>query len=488
MTADVSTPALPRVALHVGAQELFDGSGGVFEHRNPATGAVQAQVPLAGPAEVNAAVEAASEAFEQWRRWSPTKRRDALLRLADLLQANRTAFSRIATVENGTPIRLGKALVSMATEWVRYYAGWADKLDGAVSGSFLQGAEFTYSQSEPYGVIGAIITWNIPLLSLAMKVVPAIAAGNTTVVKPSEFTPFTAELFSRLALEAGIPAGVINMVPGTADAGHALVVHPQVEKISFTGGLATARKIMAACAEHLKPSVMELGGKSANIIFADADLDEAVLSAGFGGLSGQACVFGSRVLVHAEVYDKVLAEMVAQAEAMRAGDPADPAVTFGPVINEASCQRILAIIDEARTQGAGRVATGGGRISGDLAAGSFVAPTIFADVDPDSRIAQEEIFGPVIAVIKFHTESEAIEIANNSTFGLSAYVHTRDVTRVHRVADLLKAGSVYVNGAMSVPTRAPFGGRGDSGFGREGGKLGIEEFVRPKTVSIAPLR
>jgi aldehyde dehydrogenase (NAD+) len=488
MTVDIPRDALPRVALHIGDQQLHTGSGGVFEHRNPATGAVQTTLPLAGPSEIDAAANAAEAAFELWRRWTPAARRDALSRLGELLEEHRREFTRIAALENGTPVRLGTHLVSMAKEWVLYYAGWADKLDGSVSGSFIHGTDFTYSQSEPYGVIGVIVTWNIPLLSLCMKVVPALAAGNTVVVKPSEFTPFTAELFVRLALEAGIPAGVINMVPGTAEAGHALVVHRAIEKISFTGGLATARKIMAACAEHLKPSVMELGGKSANIIFADADLKSAVFSAGFGGLSGQACVFGSRVLVQDEVYDEVLEKMVSAAEGLRYGDPADPSVTFGPVINEASCQRILGILKHAQTMQAGRLVTGGGRIGGEFAAGSFVQPTIFAEVDPNSALAQEEIFGPVIAVIPFTTEEQAIEIANNSTFGLSAYVHTRDVARVHRVANLLKAGSVYVNGAVSVPSHAPFGGQGDSGFGREGGKQGIDEFVRPKTVSIAQPR
>lgn len=482
---------LPEVALRIGSEELKTGSGGTFEHINPSTGRRQASIPMAGPDEIDRAVTAAVAAFEQWRRWRPAARRDALLRLAELIEQHRPQFQAIATLENATPQRVADALVTQSKEWLNYYAGWADKLDGSVSSSFLQGGDFTYSQPEPYGVIGIIITWNVPLLSLCMKVAPALAAGNTVVIKPSELTPFTADLFARLALLAGIPAGVINTVPGTAQAGNRLVEHRQVEKISFTGGPATARKIMATCAEHLKPSVMELGGKSANIIFNDADLGVAVGSAIYSGLcalSGQACIMGSRLLVQDEIYDSVIEKLIAAVGAVQCGDPVNPGVLFGPVINSAACDRILGMIQAAVASNAGKLIIGGKRMAGALAEGYFVEPTIFADVDPDSDLAQQEIFGPVLSVIRFKDESEAIRIANNTVFGLAAYVHTRDISRVHRMADQLRSGSVYVNGAGRLPPNAPFGGIGDSGFGREGGKPGIEEFIRPKTVAIGQLQ
>lgn len=483
--------ALPEVRLWVGEKKLPTGSGGVFDHVNPATGQVQAQIPLAGSAEVADAVEAAAEAFKVWRGMRPDQRRDLLLRLGELIRENQPELTRIAALENGTPVIGGPHYVKLAVNWLTYYAGWADKLQGTVTGSFVQGTDFTYSQPEPYGVIGAIITWNVPLASLCMKVVPALAAGNTVVIKPSELTPFTAEMFARLAEEAGIPAGVITVVPGTADAGQALVAHPKVQKISFTGGPATARKILATCAEHLKPSVMELGGKSANIIFADADLDKASAEAirmGLSALSGQACILGSRVLVQDSVYDEVVAKLVAAAESLPIGDPSNPGVLFGPVINTAARDRILSLVDEARADGSGRLVTGGNPIRGELAAGSFVEPTIFADVDPGSSLAQNEVFGPVISVSRFSTDDEAVEIANSTDFGLAAYIHSRDVTRVHAVADRLEAGTVYVNGAAVVQPWSPFGGQGESRFGREGGYQGIAEFIRPKTVAIAPLR
>lgn len=491
MPPSTSESTLPEVALHIGAQALVEGSGGVFEHRNPTNGQVQARVPLAGPAEIHQAVAAATEAFQVWRRWKPSQRRDALLRLADLLARHQDEFTRIAALENGAPVRSGGGRSMIAQQWIRYYAGWADKLEGSVTGAFIRGEDFTYSQPEPYGVIGVIITWNVPLISLCMKVIPALAAGNCVVVKPSEYTPFTPELFMRLAHEAGIPAGVINNLPGTAEAGNALVAHRHIEKVTFTGGPATARKIMATCAEHLKPSVMELGGKSANIVFADAELDSAVrdaVSMGLSAMSGQACILGSRILVQRQVYDSFLDKLITAARQLPCGDPSDPAVSFGPVINAASCERILSVILHAVDQGTGRLVLGGSRMGGDQQQGYFIEPTIFADVSPDSDLAQEEVFGPVLCVTPFDDEAEAIAIANNTRFGLAAYIHTHDASRVHRVADQLQAGSIYVNGAFPVPAHSPFGGRGESGFGREGGKAGLDEFIRPKTVSIAALK
>lgn len=490
MSQSTSADSLSPVHLRIGDRRESEGEGGVFEHVNPTTGRPQASIPLAGPGEIEAAVDAAQTAFEQWRRFAPSRRRDALLRLSDLIGRHRDDFTRIAALENGSPVRTAPGRTALARQWLKYYAGWADKIEGSVTASFATGGDFTYTQPEPYGVIGVIITWNVPLISLCMKVSPALAAGNAVVIKPSEFTPFTADLFAELAGEAGIPAGVVNVLPGTAEAGHALVVDPRVEKVTFTGGPATARKIMEACAAHLKPSIMELGGKSAYLLFEDADLGVAtndLVFAGLAALSGQACLLGSRALVHASIYDQVVERLVATAEALPCGDPSDPEVLFGPVISEAACNRILGTIERAEESGAGKLVTGGRRMAGELADGYFIQPTIFDEVDPQSELAQQEIFGPVLSVMRFEDEGEAVSLANDTEFGLAAYIQTRDVSRVHRVAGDLRAGSVYVNGAYTVPYHSPFGGRGASGFGREGGRAGLDEFVRPKTVAVAEL-
>lgn len=480
----------PEVKLRIGEEALDSGSGGMFGHVYPGDGRVRAQVPLAGITEMERAVVAAAEAFETWRRWIPADRRDALLRLADLVDANADELVALSALENGTPVAVARSHVSACSAWTRYYAGWADKLDGTVATTFMQEGEFTYTLAEPYGVIGVIITWNGPLTSLGMKVAPALAVGNTVVVKPSELTPFASDLFARLVLQAGIPPGVCNVVPGGIAAGEALVRHPQVQKISFTGGPATAQKILADCARLLKPTVLELGGKSANLIFPDADLDRAVnagVALSVERMSGQGCAFPTRMLVHRDVYEEVSQRVVARVEKVVTGDPFDPATTMGPVVNEAALDRILGIVDRTRASSSGKLLFGGARLGGALASGFYMQSTVFGDVDPDSELAQNEVFGPVLAIIPFSSEDEAIRIANNTRYGLAAYISTRDVTRVHRIAEELSAGSVAVNGAKPLRPGAPFGGHGLSGYGREGGRQGIEEFVRPKTVQIARL-
>ena len=475
-------------SLWIGGEARGAGSGGVHDHINPATGQVQAQIPLAGAAEVNEAVEAAATAFETWRWWKPADRRDALMRLAALLRENMTEFARLGALDNGTPISVGMGGVDTAANWTAYYAGWADKLDGAVTATYGTGSDFTYTLNEPWGVIGIIITWNGPLISLGMKVGPALAAGNTVVVKPSEMTPFAPDLFMRLVRQAGIPDGVVNMLPGTVAAGEALVRHPKIEKISFTGGPVAARKILAACAEQMKPAVLELGGKSANLFFPDADLEVASqYSCAFplGVLSGQGCALPTRLLVHKDVYDEVVQRVVAMAPHLPVGDPFDAAMMSGPVINKAAYDRILALIGRAQAEGMGKLMVGGKRKEG-LGDGWFIEPTVFIDVDPKSELAQEEVFGPVLSIIPFADEDEAVRIANDTQYGLAAFIQTKDVRRVHRLAERLKAGAVYVNGARPIPANAPFGGVGLSGFGREGGRPGLDEFLRPKTVSIGP--
>jgi aldehyde dehydrogenase (NAD+) len=447
---------------------------------------VDATIPLAGKAEVDRAVQIAQEAFETWRRTPPAQRRGLLFRLADMIEQNGEEFARMGTLDNGMPNTSG-GMPSISAEWTRYYAGWADKLSSDVVGSMADSGGFSYTIGQPYGVIGIIITWNGPLISLAMKVPAAVAAGNTVVVKPSELTPFTGELFADLVAEAGFPPGVINILPGAPEAGEALVSHPLVKKVTFTGGPATARRILHACADSMKPAVLELGGKSANIIFADADLDAAcalgtMMSCGL--MSGQGCAFPSRMLVERSVYDQVLERVANVARSMVVGDPFTPGVGAGPVINEAALHRILGMIERAGADGA-RLVIGGHRLEGDLADGYYIEPTVFADVDPGSELAQNEVFGPVLAITPFDTEQEAIDIANCTQYGLSGYVQTADLKRALRVAEELVTGEVMINGAPNLFVNRPFGGIGLSGLGKEGGRHGIEEFLRVKGIGIA---
>jgi len=460
-------------------------SAGRYEHHDPNTGQLQAAVPLAGAKEVDAAVTAAAAASAGWRAMPLEERAAILHRLADLLVEHDDTSAALNARDNGTPISTMRPGL-YAAGWVRYYAGWVDKLTGTVVP--ISGGGLDYVLPEPYGVIGAIVPWNGPMMGMGQKVAPALAAGNTVVAKPPEIAPFGALRFAELALDAGLPPGVLNVVTGGADAGQALVRDPRVGKVSFTGGRLTAREVMIGAAETLKPLALELGGKSANIVFADADLDVAASLAvlfGVGLLSGQGCALPTRLYVQDDVYDEVVQRLIAQAESLAVGDPSDPATFMGPVVHERACERILGTIERAKSEGSGRLLTGGERLGGDLASGYYVSPTIFGDVEHGSDLATNEIFGPVLSVLRFSTEEEVVAKANDSDFGLGAYLHTRDASRVHRVAAALQAGMVIANGLPGMSPGAPFGGYKQSGFGREGGKWGIEEFVQPKNVFIA---
>lgn len=464
-------------------------SGGRYAHHDPATGLLQAEIALGGAAEITAAVDAAVAAGPAWRAMPLDERAAILHRLADLLVANDPDSSLLNARDNGTPISAMRPGV-YAASWVRYYAGWVDKIDGQVVPT---SGGLDYVLPEPYGVIGAIVPWNGPMMGMGQKVAPALAAGNTVVAKPPEIAPFGALRFAELALEAGLPPGVLNVVTGGAEAGQALVRDHRVGKVSFTGGHVTARAVMVAAAETLKPLALELGGKSANIVFPDADLDTAAMLAvllGVGLLSGQGCALPTRLYVHEDVYDEVVEAVVAQAAGLAVGDPSDPASFMGPVVNDAACRRILGVIERAKSEGSGSLLAGGERLGrarlGDgLADGYFVAPTIFGDVVHGSDLAANEVFGPVLSILRFKDEDEVVAKANDSHFGLGAYLHTRDIGRAHRIAGRLEAGMVIVNGMPGMSPGAPFGGYKQSGFGREGGRWGIEEFLQQKNVFIA---
>ena len=359
---------------------------------------------------------AAHAAFAGWRATRPAQRRTLLHRLADLIDENAAEFTRRGTLDNGTPLAISGGFVPQSSEWTRYYAGWADKIHSDLNAFHSKDGEIGYTLAQPFGVIGVIITWNGPLISLAMKIPAALAAGNTVVVKPSELTPFTGGLFADLVAEAGFPPGVVNVLPGAPEAGAALVRHPLVKKVTFTGGPDTARKILHGCADAMKPACLELGGKSANIIFDDADLDTACARGTFMSvavLSGQGCALPTRMLVHEPVYEQVIGRVAEIAKTITVGDPFEADTVSGPVVSQAALDRIMAMIEQARLDGA-RLVTGGARLGGPLADGYFIEPTVFADVDPQSRLAQQEVFGPVLAITPFRTEDEAIAIANGT--------------------------------------------------------------------------
>lgn len=478
---------LSKINLHIGGEVRKSGSGGTHDHLDPYSQRVQAIVPLAGETEVNEAVERALAVQESWRRTAPEKRRDILNRLADLIEAHRAEFIEAARRDNGHTVAAGNITVDYAVQWTRYYAGWCDKLGGELIGTMDTRGEFSYTVPEPIGIVGIIITWNGPLISMGMKVIPALAAGNCVICKPAELNAHVPELFARLCKEAGVPDGVLSIFHGTAEAGEAMIRHRKIRKISFTGGPVTARKILTACAEQIKPTVMELGGKSANLVFPDCYLDAAAALSVFGVFffgAGQGCALPTRALVHADIYDAFLEKVKGLMGLMKVGDPADPETIVGPVMTKASADRIEAMFDRARKDNAATFLVGGNRCGGDLAGLNFIEPTVIVDADPDHEISQVEIFGPALVIAKFHDEEEAIALANNSEYGLAAYIQSKDIDRITRLSERLFAGGVYVNGGGQVNAHTPFGGVGISGFGKEGGRAGIDEFLHYKTVAI----
>jgi aldehyde dehydrogenase (NAD+) len=486
VTGHDKAAVLPRAALWIDNRPVLAASGGEGMHVDPATGQSLAAFPLAGASEVDAAVECARRTFPAWRDCGGTVRRDFLLAIADRLIADRERLGAIATLE-GIPIAYSDMSSLTPAEWFRYYAGWADKLDGTVPGNG-ELSVLRYTRRVPYGVIALLTAFNAPMAFVGMKVAAALAAGNTVVLKPSDLAPWATIRFAEICREAGLPDGVVNVIQGGKEAGEALVSHPRVNRISFTGGDPTARAIMRAAANSLAPVSFELGGKSAAIIFDDADIDAAAsmaVNGSVGMLTGQACIGGTRILVQRSVYAQTVERLVAAARRLPIGDPADPATIVGPVINAFHCNRIMGVIDKARASGDGRLVCGGNRVGGDLSDGYFIEPTLFADVDPEDSLAQNEVFGPVAAVIPFDTEEEAVAIANNSRYGLAGAIYSNSLGRVHRVAQSMEAGLILVNMLNDLLPSVPFGGFKTSGFGREGGHDGIMEMTQCQSLQIA---
>src|SRR2546425_8483801 len=455
---------------------LIDGkwveaaSGKTFETLNPATGQVLARVAEGEADDIDRAVAAARASFDRgtWRDLPPAERAKVLWQVGDMIEERATEFAQLETLDNGMPINdalLFHAPLAAAT--FRYYAGWVTKLDGATQQISLPGKYLSYTLRAPIGVVGQIIPWNFPLLMAAWKIAPALACGNSVVLKPSEETPLSALLLAELLQQADVPDGVVNVVPGRGEvAGARLASHPDVDKIAFTGSTEVGKLIARASSEsNLKRVSLELGGKSPNIVFADADLTRAVSGAFFGIFfnQGQVCSAGSRLFIQQKVYDQTLDELLKTLKDTRIGPGIDPVTQMGPLVSRTQMDRVLGYIAQGNKEGA-RLIAGGGRAEG-FDAGYFVKPTVFADVDGDMRIAREEIFGPVVAAIPFSDEEDLVAKADSTIYGLVAGVWTRDVGRAHRVAHALKAGTVYVNCYHIVDPVTPWGGDRQKGWG-----------------------
>ncbi|MDT7753197.1 MAG: aldehyde dehydrogenase [Pseudonocardiales bacterium] len=473
---------LPKATSFIGDAPAA-GSAEQRSFVHPADGLGYAELALAGTAEVDAAVAAAREAWPAWRALAPAARRDLLYRLAGTIREHATELAALVSLEMGMPLRASVAGVEQAAEWFAHYAGWADKI-GGVTVPAAPGSVHDYTAVSPRGVVAAIIPWNGPVIAAALKVAPALAAGNCVVLKPSELAPFSTVRLAALLAESGLPAGVLGVVGGGPAAGERLVGHDGVDMISFTGGNSAGQAVGRAAARRHLPAVLELGGKSASIVFDDVDPTRAGKLAAILGVvqnSGQGCFLPTRLLVHRSSYDDVLLAVAAAVGKVRLGDPFAAGTSMGPVVNGAAADRIHGVIDAARTRGDGLLLVGGDRVPG---AGSFVAPTVFSDVDPASPLAQEEIFGPVLAVTAFDDEDEAVALANGTRYGLAGYLWTADLARAHRVAERLDAGYVSVNGMAGLPPAAPFGGWKASGHGTEGGLDGLREYLRTKNVHV----
>ena len=460
-------------------------SGKTFATVNPSTGEEICRIAEADAADVDKAVHAARRAFEHgpWRKLPASQRGRMLHRLADLIEKHADELAALESLDNGKPVSIAKAVdVAATVGCFRYFAGWSDKVHGKtipVDGDF-----FCYTRHEPVGVVGQIIPWNFPMLMLAWKLAPALATGNTVVMKPAEQTPLSALRIGELIVEAGFPEGVVNLLPGFGPtAGGAIARHMDVDKVAFTGSTEVGQLIMEAAAKsNLKRITLELGGKSPNIVFADTDLDEAVEGAHFGLFfnHGQCCCAGSRVFVEEKIYDQFVEKSGARAKRRTVGDPFDPKTEQGPQVDQIQFDKVMSYIESGRHQGA-KLVCGGDRV-GDR--GYFIEPTVFADVQDEMKIAREEIFGPVMSIIPFKTADEVVDRANRTTYGLAAAVWTRDIKKAHAIANSVRAGTVWVNCYNVLDTRAPFGGFKQSGIGRELGEYGLQQYTEVKTVTV----
>jgi acyl-CoA reductase-like NAD-dependent aldehyde dehydrogenase len=470
--------------LLIGGKWVAAKSGKTFETINPATEEILGLVAEGDQADVDEAVKAARKALEEgkWSTMRPHERGRLLLKVAELIEKYADELALLESLDNGKPLAMAKNIdVRGAAETFRYFAGWPTKIYGETNPS--DPSTFNFTLREPMGVCGLIVPWNFPLLMAVTKIAPALACGNTAILKPAEQTPLTALKLGEILLEAGIPEGVVNIVTGFGPgAGSSIAEHPDIDKVSFTGSTEVGKLILRASAGNLKRVSLELGGKSPNIIMPDADLTQAVRTAATGVFfnSGQVCVAGTRIFVQREMYDEFVDQLTKFSEGMTLGDPLNPQTRLGPLVSKEQFDRVKNYMAIGKQEGA-RVTTGGEANAGK---GYFVKPTVFADVNNNMQIAREEIFGPVAAAIPFKDENDAILQGNDTTYGLAAAVWTRDLSRAHRVARALKAGTVWVNCYGVSDTGMPFGGYKQSGFGREGGRHVIDVFTQVKSVYV----
>ena len=463
-------------------------SAKTFDSFNPSTGELLASVAEGDSADIDRAVDAARRAFNgPWRKFKPFERQNLLLRIADLVEQNFDELAALDTLDMGAPISRTRANRLRSVGMLRYYAGQATSIHGETIENSLPGDYVSFTLKEPVGVVGAIIPWNGPLTATIWKIGPVLATGCTVVLKPAEEAPLTSLRLAELCQEAGVPPGVINVVTGFGEtAGAALSAHPDVDKVAFTGSHFTGQKIIRASAGNLKRVSLELGGKSPDVVFADADLDAAVPGAGMAVFanSGQICSAGTRLFVEQKIYEEFTTRVADYSRTLRVGNSSDSETQIGPLVSTEQLDRVTGYLAIGRQEGA-RPLSGGERLmDGDMAKGYFVPPTVFADVRDDMRIAQEEIFGPVISAIPFTDIDEVIERANKTSFGLGSGLWTQDVNKAHRLARSIRAGSVWINCYQAMDPAVPFGGYKMSGYGRESGKQHVEEYLNVKAVWI----